>query len=238
MDRSSRWASATAAAAFLAVAAAAGLPSVAPSWQWWRQAPNAQLARLPIAGEDTTTDYDRDAYGPRWKDTDRNGCDQRNDVLARDLTNVVKAGACVVIAGDLEDPYTGTLVHFTKADAGAVEIDHLVPLEEAHQSGGADWTAAQRLAFATDTGNLQATIAWVNRGKGSRDPGGDSDGDGDGDNPWPPAGDLSPRHPGVRFNPAYRCTYAERWDDIKDRYGLSVDRVERDGLAALLATCH
>lgn len=219
------------AAALVAVAAA---PSVAPSWQRWRETPDATLARLPVAAEDRAAPYDRAAFGQPWKDTDRNGCDQRNDVLARDLTNVVKAGSCVVVAGDLRDPYTGLVVHFTKADAGAVQIDHLVPLEEANQSGAASWTPEQRLALATDPANLQATIGWVNEGKGARDPGSD---DGNTARRWPPAGDLSSRHPGVRFNLAYRCEYARRWDAVKDEYHLSIDPAERDGLAALLHTC-
>jgi hypothetical protein len=71
---------------------------------------------------------------PAWADVDRNGCDQRNDVLRRDLTEVqAREGThgCVVIGGMLDDPYTGATVPFEKADAAQVPIDHVVPLSAA-----------------------------------------------------------------------------------------------------------
>ena len=79
--------------------------------------------RAPQAG------YSREAFGQRWADIDRNGCDTRNDVLKRDLTgSSFKAGTCdcKVMTGTLADPYTGQPLNFTTVDADAIQIDHLV----------------------------------------------------------------------------------------------------------------
>ncbi|MCW2620875.1 MAG: hypothetical protein JWL64_477, partial [Frankiales bacterium] len=86
-----------------AVAALAGLATTAD------RATTAGGARLP--------DYDREAFGPAWTDTDRNGCDTRNDVLRRDLLGVtVKPGTqgCVAASGTLLDPYTGATIDFVR----------------------------------------------------------------------------------------------------------------------------
>jgi hypothetical protein len=79
-------------------------------------------------------------FGPAWADVDRNGCDTRNDILARDLTNeTFRPGTnnCVVMTGTLADKYTGTTIAFTRGqDTGSdVQIDHVVPLSDAWQMG-------------------------------------------------------------------------------------------------------
>src|SRR3954454_19007442 len=101
-------------------------------------AASAALVGLPVADKGSLDGYERGCgdgegcvFGPAWTDVDRNGCDQRNDVLHRDLTEVqVREGThdCVVVAGVLDDPYTGQNVPFAKADASEVPIDHVVPL--------------------------------------------------------------------------------------------------------------
>ena len=88
----------------------------------------AALGDLPVKGRAPKTDYSRDQFGPRWADTDHNGCDTRNDVLRRDLTNItLKAGTrgCIVLAGTLADPYAGETYDFDRS-ANAVDIDHVV----------------------------------------------------------------------------------------------------------------
>ena len=108
-------------------------------------------------------------FGPAWADVDRNGCDQRNDVLHRDLTEVqVREGTheCVVVAGVLDDPYTGATWSFEKADAAEVPIDHVVPLAAAWVQGAAAWPTEQRQAFANDLNNLMATTRAENSAKG------------------------------------------------------------------------
>lgn len=94
----------------------------------------ALLATLEVKGRAPNTGYERDLFGASWADVDRNGCDTRNDILNRDLTGQsFKPGTrdCVVISGQLADPYTARTLTFTKPDAGAVQIDHVVALSNA-----------------------------------------------------------------------------------------------------------
>jgi hypothetical protein len=187
-------------------------------------AASAALAGLPVAEKSSLDGYDRDCgegagcvFGPRWTDVDRNGCDQRNDVLHRDLTGVtVREGTqgCVVESGTLTDPYTGATVQFVKADAAEVPIDHVVPLAAAWTQGAAAWTVQQRTAFANDPGNLLATTREQNSSKG------DSTAE-----EWVPP------------DPAYGCSYATVVVTVKQEYGLSVTAAEADALESLLATC-
>ncbi|MGY1804097.1 HNH endonuclease family protein [Blastococcus sp. SYSU D00922] len=182
------------------------------------------LAALPVADKGTLDGYERGCgdgegcvFGPAWSDVDRNGCDQRNDVLHRDLTEVeVREGTqdCVVVAGRLDDPYTGEVVRFEKATAAEVPIDHVVPLAAAWVQGAAAWTDDQREAFANDLANLMATTRSENSAKG------DSTAD-----EWVPS------------DPAYGCSYATVVVTVKSTYALSVTPAEADALESLLATC-
>jgi hypothetical protein len=184
----------------------------------------AALVELPVAEKTPLDGYDRGCgqdegcvFGPAWSDVDRNGCDQRNDVLRRDLTEVqVREGTrdCVVVAGLLDDPYTGASVPFTKADAALVPIDHVVPLAAAWVQGAAPWTDDERELFANDVGNLMATTRAENSSKG------DSTAD-----EWLPP------------DPAYGCSYATIVITVKDRYALAVSPPEAATLESLLATC-
>ena len=86
----------------------------------------------------------------RETDDDGNGCDVREDILARDLTDVayVTRNGCKVKSGVLNDPYTGKVIHFTRGQntSAAVQIDHVVALQNAWQSGAKDWNARKRHA--------------------------------------------------------------------------------------------
>jgi hypothetical protein len=187
-------------------------------------AASAALGRLTVADKGSLAGYDRGCgrgqgcvYGPAWADVDHNGCDQRNDVLHRDLTGVqVRPGThdCVVIAGTLADPYTGTTVRFVKADAAEVPIDHVVPLAAAWTEGAKSWPAARRAQFANDLANLMATDREQNSAKG------DSTAE-----EWIPP------------NRAYDCSYATVVITVKQRYALSVTKAEATALATLLGTC-
>jgi Protein of unknown function (DUF1524) len=187
-------------------------------------AASAALAALPVADKRTLDGYERGCgegegcvFGPAWADIDQNGCDQRNDVLHRDLTEVqVREGThdCVVVSGVLADPYTGASVPFVKAQAADVPIDHVVPLAAAWVQGAAQWPADQRRTFANDPGNLMATTRSENSVKG------DSTAD-----EWVPS------------DPAYGCSYATVVISVKHRYALSVTAAEETALESLLATC-
>ena len=182
------------------------------------------LAGLEVVEKTPLDGYERGCgegegcvFGPAWSDVDRNGCDQRNDVLHRDLTEVeVREGTqgCVVVAGVLDDPYTGETVVFEKAGAAQVPIDHVVPLAAAWVQGAARWAPDQREAFANDLTNLIATTRAENSSKG------DSTAD-----EWVPS------------DRAYGCAYATVVVTVKDRYALAVTPAEADALEALLATC-
>ena len=83
------------------------------------------LNQLPVKGRAPKTGYSREAFGQAWSDVDRNGCDTRNDILKRDLKNVVfKPGTrnCVVISGQLQDPYSGTLMDFIRGETTSAQI--------------------------------------------------------------------------------------------------------------------
>lgn|GEM_PF-1974728 len=171
-----------------------------------------------------TGDYDRDDYGERWEDVDGNGCNQRDDVLLRDArpgTAVVEQqGGCPhdVVAGTWDDPYTGAVLVFDDLkdpdQAQAISIDHVVPLAEAHRSGGSDWPSDRRVAFANDLEGLIAVDGAANADKGDSDP-----------SRWRPPDE------------AVWCAYALVWVEVKDEWSLAVDTSEADALRDMLARC-
>ena len=176
----------------------------------------AVLATLEVKGRAAKTGYDRDQFGQRWLDADRNGCDTRNDILARDLTAETLAGPCKVVTGVLADPYTATTINFVRGqDTSAdVQIDHVVALSDAWQKGAQQLTADQRATFANDPLNLLAVDGPANAQK--------RDGDAA---TWLPS------------NKAYRCSYVARQVSVKATYGLWVTQAEHDAVKRVLDTC-
>jgi hypothetical protein len=180
-------------------------------------APTTELGQLVVKPSESTAGYSRRQFGPAWADVDHNGCDTRNDVLNRDLKNKDwRPGThfCVVIAGKLNDPYTGRTIVFEKAHADELQIDHVVALANAWKSGAATWTAARRKAFANDPENLLAVDGHENQSKG----------DGNASDYLPPA-------------TTYRCTYVRHQIDVKAKYRLSITPAEHDAMAKVLAAC-
>ena len=174
------------------------------------------LATLPVKGRAPKTGYSRDQFGPSWADTDRNGCDTRNDMLRRDLSAVaIKPGTrdCTVLSGLLNDPYTATLINFLRGNSTstAVQIDHVVALSDAWQKGAQQLSPAQRLSFANDPLNLLAVDGPANQQK--------SDGDAA---TWLPP------------NKSFRCEYVARQIAVKSRYSLWVTQSEHDAMARVL----
>jgi hypothetical protein len=175
------------------------------------------LGKVEVRGRAPKTGYSRAAFGPAWADTDHNGCDTRNDVLRRDLTAIrARAGTsgCVVVAGLLADPYTGKRIEFSKSDAEKVQIDHVVALSDAWQTGAQGWSAATREQFANDGLELLAVDGQANQDKGDADAA-----------TW-----LPPQK-------SFRCDYVGRQVAVKYRYHLWVTAAERDAMARVLATC-
>ncbi|HJG81184.1 MAG TPA: excalibur calcium-binding domain-containing protein [Brevibacterium senegalense] len=174
----------------------------------------AMLHELEVKGRAPKSGYDRDLF--RWReDTDRNGCDTRNDVLRRDLTGLtLKAGGCVVLGGTLTSDYTGDTFDFIRGDGNNIDIDHVVALSNAWQTGAQGLSEDELVELANDPINLLAVESSVNRSKG----------DGDAAT-W-----LPPRK-------GYRCEYVARQIRVKHDYGLWVTPPEFDAMERLLLDC-
>ncbi len=174
---------------------------------------------MSTRGRGPKTGYDRDEFGYAWMDTAdgvplaRNGCDTRNDLLARDGEDLeYRSGSdCVVVAMTLDDPYTGTTVEWRKQKAAAVQIDHVVPLSYGWQMGASRWSEDRREQLANDPLNLMPVDGPTN---GSKSDSG-------------PASWLPP-------NKQIRCSYAVRFAQVTLKYEMPVTAADRD---AMLAQC-
>lgn len=180
------------------------------------QGTRALLAGLEVKGRAPKTGYERAQFGQRWKDIDRNGCDQRNDVLARDLKEPYAPEGCKVLSGVLQDPYTGQTIHFQRGQgtSSLVQIDHVVALADAWQKGAQQWTPERREQFGNDPRNLLAVDGPANMQKGAGDAA-----------TWLPA------------NKAFRCRYVTTQIQVKAEYGLWVTPAERDAMDRELGRC-
>ena len=176
------------------------------------------LDTLPIALRDSRIDYDRGDWR-HWVDVDRDCQNTRAEVLIAESSAPVAFAArddndqCRVVRGQGQGPWSGA----TFTDAGAVDIDHHVPLAHAHESGGWQWSADRKRAYANDLSvpaSLQATEASLNREKGKQAP-----------DQWRP-----PRR-------AAWCRYAADWIAVKAHWELTVTDAEVAALREMLATC-
>ena len=173
------------------------------------------LNNLEVKGRAPKTGYARSQF-PHWSDPDRNGCDARNDTLKRDLTNITyKAGTrdCKVIAGQLLDPFSGKVITFSTTKV-VIDIDHVVALSNAWQTGAAYFDKNKRSQIANDPLNLLAVDSKLNRQKG----------DGDAATWLPPS-------------KAFRCEYVERQIQVKSKYQLWVTAAEKAAISRVLAEC-
>ena len=177
------------------------------------------LDSLEVKGRAPKTGYTRAQFGQTWADVNRNGCDTRNDILQRDLTDVVfRIGTknCVVESGTLIDPYSGTTIYFVKGEKSSMEvqIDHVVALSNAWQTGAFKLTLVKRTEFANDPENLMAVQGRLNSQKGD--------------------GDAATWLPPLK---SYRCTYISKQIAIKAKYGLWVTAPEKTAMKNILARC-
>ncbi|MFD1858816.1 HNH endonuclease [Aeromicrobium camelliae] len=178
---------------------------------------------LHVRGRAPKTGYAREQFGEPWTDAvdveyGRNGCDTRNDILRRDLTEVVFGDdrGCRVMSGVLDDPYTGERIDFRRGErtSSEVQIDHLVPLSDAWQKGAQQWSREKRIAFANDPINLLAVDGAANSAKSDADVA-----------TW-----LPPHR-------AYRCTYVSKIVNVKATYGVWVTQAEADAMRRELRRC-
>ena len=177
------------------------------------------LEQLPAGDQPAAAPYDRDQFGQRWADTDRNGCDTRNDILRRDLEDLqLKPGTngCVVLAGTLSDLYTGHEISFVRGQGTSelVQIDHLWPLSLSWHHGTATWSIEQREAFANDPINLQAVDGSENASKSDSGPA-----------EWLPS------------DPDAWCEYAARFVLVAHVYRLSIAVDDRQRTQSILESC-
>ncbi|MBB4265471.1 HNH endonuclease family protein [Roseospira visakhapatnamensis] len=158
--------------------------------------------------------YDRTLY-QHWIDADGDCRDTRQEVLIRDsrVTPQMTVDGCQVLSGRWIDPYSGR----TLTDPRDVDIDHLVPLAEAHRSGADGWSTERRRAFANDLSSpltLVAVSARSNRAKADGDP-----------LSWLPG------------DPRRWCAYTGAWLSVKARWTLDQDMPERLWTDAVVWTC-
>ena len=173
------------------------------------------LNKLEVKGRAAKTGYTRSQF-PHWSDPDRNGCDARNDTLKRDLTDITyKEGTrdCKVIAGQLLDPFSGKVIIFSPTKV-VIDIDHVVALSNAWQTGAAYFDKSVRTQIANDPLNLLAVDSKLNRQKG----------DGDAATWLPP-------------NKSFRCEYVARQVAVKTKYQLWVTASEKSAIKEVLQSC-
>lgn len=172
------------------------------------------LHELAVKGRAPKTGYTRAQFGDGWDS--KLGCDTRNDILKRDLTNIVTNEKCQVVSGTLNDPYTGSVIAFERGEASSsdVQIDHVVALSDAWQKGAQQLSPAQRETLANDPLELLAVDGVANQQK--------SDGDAA---TWLPS------------NKSFRCQYVARQVAVKKKYALWVTAAEKDAITGVLSTC-
>ena len=172
------------------------------------------LQVLAVKGRAPKTDYSRAQFGNGW--ATKEGCDTRNIILNRDLEDVAIGDGCKVLKGTLQDPYTGTMIQFTRGAGTSddIQIDHVVALSDAWQKGAQQLSSQEREQLANDPLELLAVDGPSNQKK--------SDGDAA---TWLPP------------NKSFRCQYVARQVAVKQKYRLWVTQAEQTAMKQVLTTC-
>jgi hypothetical protein len=186
-----------------------GVPSPAHAADY--SAPlSTAITDLPGATEDRTG-YAREKFN-HWVDADGDGCSTRNEVLIEEADDPVTVGtSCSLSGGRWYSYYDGA----SWTAPGDVDIDHMVPLAEAWDSGASGWSAGERESYANDLGDRRTLVGVtdsVNQTKGDQDPA-----------EWLPE--------------LQQCRYLQEWVAVKHRWGLTVDTAERSALSSLAGGC-
>ena len=160
-------------------------------------------------------EYDRDDW-KHWIDENGDCQNTRHEVLIEESYEAVTYTSdtnCSVSSGKWYGNYTGQYYY----SASELDIDHFIPLKNAHQSGGYSWSSAKKEEFANyrlDPDNLIAVNLSANRSKGAKGP-----------DEWKPS------------NTEYWCEYAYDWIRIKDYWNLTATQAEWDALVSMIETC-
>ena len=190
----------------------------APSFAPTAASPTASNSAVVLIVQDVTTDipaYDRDDWN-HWIDADGDCQNARHVVLIEEsaIAPTLNDSGCAVVSGLWLAPFSGVSVNLAKE----LDVDHMVPLANAHKSGAWAWDATRKKNYANfldDSHHLIAVTASANRSKGARGP-----------EEWQPP------------DPTYWCWYATDWVLIKSTWGLSATEQEWNALAAMLDTCN
>lgn len=172
------------------------------------------LESLPVKGKSPKTGYARTQFSNGWAKVSE--CDMRNIILRRDLDAVQVDEVCKVVSGILRDPYTGREVAFTRGagTSADVQIDHVVALSNAWQTGAQQLSVERRYALANDPLNLIAVDGKANQQKSDSDAAS-----------WLPS------------NKAFRCQYVARQIAVKQVYSLWVTPAEKSAMETVLLRC-
>ncbi len=168
------------------------------------------ISDLPTAVENRTG-YLRSKFN-HWVDADGDGCDTRKEVLIAEADDPVTIGSSCTLTGGRWFSYYDRV---SWTDQGRIDIDHMVALAEAWDSGASQWTSAQRQSYANDLGDSRSLVGVtdsVNQSKGDQDP-----------TTWLPTYD--------------QCRYLREWVAVKIRWRLTVDSAEKSALSNRAASC-
>lgn len=199
-------------ALFLSTSALIGivvLPAVAFADSY--SAPLTQAITDLSTASESRTGYSRSLF-PHWIDADSDGCSTRNEVLISEADDPVTVGSSCSLSGGRWFSYYDRVSWTDTAD---IDIDHMVPLAEAWDSGAGTWTTATRQAYANDLGDSRSLVGVtdsVNQAKGDRDPA-----------EWLPTYD--------------KCRYLREFVAVKHRWRLTVDAAEKSAMSSLAAGC-
>ncbi len=184
-----------------------------------KQDARALIEKVATKRRGAKTGYDREEFGYAWADNAddiplaRNGCDTRNDILARDAKDLTyrSGSTCVLESMTVYDPYTETTIKWSKTKASQVQIDHVMPLSYDWQMGASRWSKAKRMRIANDPLNLLSVDGSTNSSKGDSSPA-----------TWlPPSRKI-------------RCAYAVRFAQVALKYNLPVTPADK---TAMLEQC-
>jgi hypothetical protein len=170
------------------------------------------ITSLTVATE-IRTGYNRDLF-PHWIDADSDGCNTRYEVLIAEATTAPSVGSGCSLSGGRWYSYYNNVSYTLPSD---LDIDHMVALAEAWDSGARSWTTTKRRSYANDLGDPRSLVAVkdsVNQAKGDKDP-----------------AEWMPSYSGAR------CRYITEWVAVKKRWGLTADSAEKSALTSQAATC-
>ena len=173
-----------------------------------------QLDLLQVAPANTTVKYDRKQWR-HWTDDDKDCLNTRHEVLeSESLVPVTYTSSkCAVASGRWLGQFTGKIYESSRS----LDVDHMVPLANAHRSGGWAWDSEKKETYANDMSteeHLISVSSSANRTKSDRGP-----------DLWKPK------------NVGYHCQYAEDWISVKKTWDLTITSLEKTALQEMLSMC-